>query len=361
MIGATILKDIQLLLRDRGRLLMMFAMPVIFIVVFGSMFKFAPDPGKPKPIAIWHAPDDARGKAIEAKLGATQGFSATPLGSADEVRAAVARETFDAGLVVPESATTPVELVIDLGAPMQRRAPLQSALTGVVMRAMSPVDTDKLPPLVEAKTPPGIKHPYDDVTGFQVTVPGNAVLFGFFIAMAVAISFAHERNTGTWKRLLAAPVPRWKAFVGKLVPYYVIGLCQLAFLFGIGIAVFGMNVAGSPAALVLLTVALELSAVSFGMLVASFGGSERQIGSTVPVFLLVMGLLGGCMFPRLLMPDFMKQIGLAVPHSWALDGYYDILIRKNTTVADVASPIIALCVFSVVFLAIGIWRFRSED
>ena len=43
MIGATIRKDTQLLLRDRGRLLMLFVMPIVFIVVFGSMFKFGPD------------------------------------------------------------------------------------------------------------------------------------------------------------------------------------------------------------------------------------------------------------------------------------------------------------------------------
>lgn len=52
MIGATIQKDIWLLLRDRGRLLMLFAMPIVFIVVFGSMFGGGPSKGKPRAIAI---------------------------------------------------------------------------------------------------------------------------------------------------------------------------------------------------------------------------------------------------------------------------------------------------------------------
>ena len=364
MIGATTKKDISLLLRDRGRLLMLFLMPVIFMAVFGSMFKFGPDQGKPRPIAIWHAPGDPRGLAIQKAINDSQGFVAVPMGSAEQARSAVVHEDVGAGLIVPVDFDPmqgkPVELAIDLGTPAQVRAPLQSALTGITMRALSPIPLDHMPPMVEARTPPGIAKPLDDISAFQVTVPGNAVLFGFFMAMSVAMSFASERNSGTWRRLLAAPVPRWKVLVGKLVPYYVIGLCQLGFVFGLGVGVFGMKVAGSVSALIVLTMLVELVAVSFGMLVASFGGTEKQLGSTVPVFLLVMGLLGGCMFPRLLMPPFMQQLGRAVPHSWALDGYYALLVRQGTTLADIAPSLGALLGFSALFLGLGLWRFRFE-
>jgi len=354
MIGATIKKDVWLLLRDRGRLASLFVLPVVFIVVFGSMFKFGPDRGTPRPIAIWHAPGDARGEAIAHALAETPGFAARPLASPDDVRRAVAADDVGAGLIVGDG---PVELVIDLAAPVQVRGPLQGALTGVVMRALAPI---KLPPLVEAKSPPGLAKPLDNITGFQVTVPGNAVLFGFFIALTLAMSFASERHTGTWRRLLAAPVPRWKLLFGKLVPYFLIGLFQLAVLFGLGVAVFGMQIAGSVVALIVLTIALVACSMSFGLLVASFGGTEKQIGSIVPIVLLVMGLLGGCMFPRLIMPPVMQKIGLVVPHSWALDGYYTVLVRSGTTVADIAAPVVALCAFAAGFALLGLLRFRFE-
>jgi ABC-2 type transport system permease protein len=160
--------------------------------------------------------------------------------------------------------------------------------------------------------------------------------------------------------LLAAPVPRWQALVGKLVPYFLIALVQLAFLFGLGIGVFGMHVAGSFVALAALSVALALVATSFGLLVSSFGGTERQIGSTVPVVILVMGLLGGCMFPRVFMPAFMRTIGNAVPQSWALDGYYDVLVRQGTGLVEVAPQLAALLAFAVGFALLGLWRFKFE-
>ena len=355
MIAASIRKEVQLLLRDRGRLISLFALPVIFILVFGSMFKFGADRSTAQPIAIWHQPNDARGIAIERALGVTPGFAAQPAASADAVRHAVASEQVRAGLIVPASGL--VELSIDLGEPLQVRAPLQGALTGLVVRATGAATA---PPPIHAVTPPGIAKPLDDISSFQITVPGNAVLFGFFIAMAVAISFASERHTGTWRRLLASPIPRWQALVGKLVPYYLISVAQLAFLFGIGVVVFGMKIAGSVPTLVVVSLVLSLCSVSFGLRVASFGGTEKQIGSIVPVVLLVMGLVGGCMFPRILMPQAMQQIGHAVPHSWALDAYTDLLVRTGTGFAQVALPIAAIAGFAVVFAGFGLWRFRFE-
>lgn len=364
MIGASIIKEVSLLLRDRGRLISLFAMPVAFMVVFGSMFKFGPDKGEPRPIGIYHVADDARGKAIEDALNAAPGFVAKPFASADELRHAVAHEDLVAGLIVPPDFDPThgklIELSIDEGASIQTRGPIEGAVIGTVMRALAPVPAAAIPKLVEPKTPPGIASPLADASAFQVTVPGNAVLFGFFIAMAVAITFAHERHTGVWKRLLAAPVPRWQALVGKLVPYFLIALVQFGFLFGLGAGVFGMKVAGSVAGLILLSAALALCAASFGLLVSSFGGTERQIGSTVPVVVLVMGLLGGCMFPRMFMPGFMKTIGNAVPQSWALDGYYTILIRQGSTIADIAPQLGALLAFAAGFTLLGLWRFRFE-
>lgn len=358
MIGAAIQKDVWLLLRDRGALISLFLLPIIFIVAFGSMFSFGGDKGKPRSIPVWHAQGDARGEKIVGVLTSSEGFAPVALPSADAVRKAVADDDYAAGLVVPDAG--PVELVIDLGQPIQARAPIQGALTGAVMQSMAPVDFSKLPPIVEAKTPPGIAKPLANISAFQVTVPGNAVLFGFFIALTCAMAFVNERKTGTWRRLLAAPVPRWKALLAGLVPYYVVGVLQLAFVFAIGILVFGMQVAGSPIALVALALANVACAVALGLLFAAIARTEKQLGGVGSVVLLVMGMLGGCMFPRLVMPAFMKTIGLGVPHGWALDGYYAVLVREGTTIADVAPSIGALLAFAAAFAAIGIALFRFE-
>ena len=47
-----------------------------------------------------------------------------------------------------------------------------------------------------------IRRELAGVTGFQLTVPGNAVLFGFFLALTVGMAFLEERKWGTWRRIL---------------------------------------------------------------------------------------------------------------------------------------------------------------
>ncbi len=357
MIGAAIRKDIWLLLRDRGSLVSLFLLPIVFIVAFGSMFNVGPDRGQAREVPIWFAEDDARGQSILQALAASDGFAPVRAETADAVRQKIAHDD-GAGLVIP--ATGPVELVIDLGAPMQVRAPLQGALTGLVMQTLSPIPLSKLPPVVEAKTPPGIAKPLANISAFQVTVPGNAVLFGFFIALTTAMAFVNERKTGTWRRLLAAPVPRYQALLAGLVPYFLVGAVQLGFLFAIGILAFGMKVAGSPLALIVLSLSVNACAVSLGLLFAAIARTEKQLGAVGSVVLLVMGMLGGCMFPRLLMPPFMKTLGLGVPHGWALDGYYAVLVREGTSIADIAPSIAALLGFAVVFGGLGAALFRFE-
>ncbi|HEY6176308.1 MAG TPA: ABC transporter permease [Kofleriaceae bacterium] len=360
MIGAAIRKDMWLLLRDRSALISLFLLPIVFIVTFGSMFRArgGVDDTSAKKIPIYAAPSDSRGESNAKALGATPGFAADARATPDEVRQLVADDKAPAGLVIEPDKN--IELVIDLAAPAQVRAPIQGTLYGVVMLASLAPGSLKMPPVIEARSPPGVRNPLQNISSFQITVPGNAVLFGFFIALTTAMAFVGERRTGTWRRLLAAPVPRWQALLATLVPYYLVGLCQLGFLFGMGAAVFGMKVAGSVTALVVLSMTVSLCAVCLGFLLAAIGGSERMLGGVGSVVILVMGMLGGCMFPRLLMPPFMKKLGLAVPHGWALDGYYDLLVRTGTTIVDVAPSIFALLGFAVLFAGAALALFRFE-
>lgn len=359
MIGRAIQKDVLLLLRDRGAVVSLFLLPIVFIVAFGSMLRFGPDSGQPRTIAVWHAGGDPRGQAIARAVDDTLGFVVRPVESGDVARRLVADEQVSAALIVPTEPARPVELSIDQAVPVQVRGPVQAALFAAVLRATSPQLFATVPP-IEIVSPPGLGKPLANISSFQVTVPGNAVLFGFFIALTVAMAFAGERKSGTWRRLLAAPVPRWKALVATLVPYFLVGVVQLAFLFGVGIVAFGMQVAGSSVALVVLSLAVVCCAVSLGLLMAAIGGSEKQLGGVGSVLLLVMGMLGGCMIPRMVMPEFMQQLGLAVPHAWALDGYYDVLVREGTSLLDIAPSVGALLAFAAGFTALGLSLFRFE-
>jgi ABC-2 type transport system permease protein len=362
MLGATIKKDLQLLVRDRGALISLFLLPVVFIGVFGAFF--SGDGGeRRRTIAIWAA-DAPRPALVVTALEASKLFEIRRVASADAARAEVAADRVDAALLLAAdfdpAAGRPAELAIDEGLAPVVRMPVQGALTAIVHRAVFPPAPESDRVVLVPRTPPGIQRALRDVDAFQMSVPGNAVLFGFFLALTVGLAFAEERRWGTWRRILAAPVPRWRILVAKLVPYLLVGLTQFVFLFGLGALVFGMRVGGSMLALVVFTFAVVTCAVSLGLVMAAIGGSEKRMGSIGSVTLLIMGLVGGSMVPRAIMPPALKTAGLVVPHGWALDGYFTLLVRDGATLADVAPQIGAILGFAALFAAIGIWRFRFE-
>jgi ABC-2 type transport system permease protein len=361
VIRAALGKEMQLVLRDRGTLISLFLMPLVFMGVLGSMFSGREEKHEPRSIAVHHDRGDARAERAVRAIAESGLFRPRMEPSAERVRRAVTGGEVAAGIVFPAGfdplAGRPGELVIDTASAPEVRGPIEGALSGLVARSLVGA---ALPPVLIAKNPPGIKPAIEGASAFQLYVPGSAVLFGFFLALTVGISFVHERRSGTFRRLLAAPVRRPLLLVAKLVPYYLVGLAQMAFLFGLGVVAFGMEVGGSPVALALLTAAVVFAAVSLGLFIASFGGTERQVGAIGSVCLLVMGLLGGCMVPRALMPASMQRVGLFTPHAWALDGYYDVLVRAGAGVADLAVPIAAVAGFGLLFAAIGALRFDFE-
>jgi len=364
MFGPTIVKEIQLLRRDPRALVRLLALPVAFIALFGMVFRADADKHAPAtPVAAWIDPQAAAGARIVAALDGSLRFHVVPVATADQVRRQVANETFEVGLIIPGNfAPTPggakAELVIDTGKPRPELEALRGPMTAIVTRAVLGGDAVDV---ITTVAPPGLRTPVAQASSFQMTVPGNAVLFGFFIALTCALSFAEERRTGTWRRLLAAPVAPWRLLAAKLIPYVALGTIQVGLLFVIGAVGFGMRVGGSIPALAVLTVGVATCATSLGLLLAAVSTTEKQISSLGSVAILIMGLVGGCMLPRAIMGPTLQQIGLFVPHGWALDGYNTLLVRDGAGFADVAKPIAAVYGFALAFMVAGLRRFRFDQ
>lgn len=188
----------------------------------------------------------------------------------------------------------------------------------------------------------------------QQTVPGYTVLFVFFLIGTVAAGLAMEKDAGTLRRLLHTPVRRGTLLAGKLSAAFVVGVLQVALMFAVGRAAFGMGLGSSPLGLLLLTMALSATAVSLGLLVHTFGWSSFP---SVP--LIVAALLAGCMFPADWLPPFLRTISLALPHTYAMRGYQDLLVRGQGVAAVLAEVGILLLYAAAAFL-IGLRRYDFE-
>ena len=201
----------------------------------------------------------------------------------------------------------------------------------------------------------------------QSMVPGITVLFVFLAAQTVARSIYEEKQAGSLRRLLAAPVRGWELMAGKLLPILILTLIQIVFIFAVGallLPVLGigrLGIGNDPLAWAVTSILMALCSTSLGILIAAIAKTEGQISGVSNVVLWVAGFLGGTLIPAFLLQQIpvLNFLSKLTPHFWASSAYYDILARGKG-LADILPNLGILLGFAAVFFIIGQRRFRFE-
>ncbi len=213
------------------------------------------------------------------------------------------------------------------------------------------IDTTTIPSVAKTRAQGGFV--------FQWVVPGFTVMFTFFLINIMARSFMIERDQGTLRRLLTAPVSTLLLLVGKTVPFYLTSILQCSLLFLCGRVLFGMPWGSQPAYLIPVIMCTSASAASLGLLLSTWVRTDQQIASYGTALILVLSALSGCFLPRELFPKVMKQISLLTPHAWSLRAFDEVLNQPIIDHQVVAKSCLVLLLFAVVCFTAGWWRFRT--
>ncbi len=409
-------KDLKVFFKDRGAVVLIFVQPFMFILVMSYALSGIFRAGD-RSILILAVNQDkgTQAAAVLRQLGETKPFAVEtawegqPL-TQQKVEQLIIKGKRNLALIFPPDfsavleenpatrarRTTKVLFIVDPATSSQFVEPIQGTLQGLLERtaftAIVPKGVDylfdKLAPQtsatererfrgraegamsgglmggetpvvkVERASPPGMKvKKLPDV--FQQNVPGYTIYGIFWIVSLLAVSVLREKQEGTFRRLLVAPMGRMVMLGGKLMPYYLINIVQIVIMLGVSSLLFKMSLGHSPAGLVVVSLAAAAAATGLGVLVAALGRTEAQIGGLTVLLLLTLSALGGCFVPRFTMPEWLQTVGLITPHAWALDAYQDLLVR-GYGLLEVLPKTGALAAFALAFFVIGVWRFRFE-
>jgi len=195
---------------------------------------------------------------------------------------------------------------------------------------------------------------------YQTLVPSYTVMFAFFLVLTVSWLFVSERRQGTLKRLRAAPITRTQILLGKFVPCYVLSIVQGLALLGAGWLVFGMRLGPQPAWLLPVVLTTSLAAMGMALFVATLARTEAQVAIYGTLLVLVLGFISGCIVPRALMPDEMRQVSLITPHAWALDAYAQLLLNPQPNYRLVGEACGVLAGFGAGFVGLA-WHFLKLE
>lgn len=198
----------------------------------------------------------------------------------------------------------------------------------------------------------------------DVAVPGMAVLFMFVTAQSTARSIYDEKRTGSFRRLLAAPMSKATLLAGKMLPNFITALIQavVIFAFGaIGLQLLGLtpiSLGSDPLALVLAVVLVALCSSALGILIAALARTEGQIGGVGSLVIWGMGLVGGSIIPVFVLEQF-GALPKIVPHYWANSALDNLMIR-GLGLADIGTELVILLGFTALFFVVGLWKFDFD-
>ncbi|MGD8822299.1 MAG: ABC transporter permease [Anaerolineales bacterium] len=192
---------------------------------------------------------------------------------------------------------------------------------------------------------------------------GYVVMFIFFIVPMAGESILQERETGTLRRLMAAPISGATIIGGKLLAYMLLPCLQAILLFGVASIFFEVSLGSSPTGLVVLTLVAAATAASFGLLIASFARSSSQASNLGVAAGFILAIVGGAVpigaqaFTR--SGGFISILARLAPQAHALEGYLK-LIADGKNFTAILPEIGVLLGFTAVFLLVAARRFRYE-
>lgn len=201
------------------------------------------------------------------------------------------------------------------------------------------------------------KDPNNHVA-INLMVVGFAIMFMMFGLSGAASAILDERRAGTWGRLLISPARKHEIIIGYLSSYFLMGWIQFAVLLIAMRLMFGTGW-GKLSYLVPFASLVILSVVGFGLMVAGLVKTKQQAMALNAILIVSTCMLGGVYWPLDIVPEMMQKIALAVPQSWAMSGFKEIMSGSLHS-ATLINDSLALFGFTVLFFAIGLRGIKFE-
>jgi ABC-2 type transport system permease protein len=355
-------KEFLQLKRDRLTFGMIVGIPILELLLFGFAINSEPHE---LPTAVVIADPGPAARAYVEALGATRYFKV--VGQVEEREAERLLDRGEVQFIVTIPAGFHRDLVrghpptvlveADATDPMA----VGGALAG--LRDIVPATYLRDMPARPAPPPPPIdlrvhrRYNPETISAFNI-VPGVCgVILTMTMVLMTGLAMTRERERGTFEMLLATPATPFEVMTGKIAPYILIGIVQVALILGFGRALFDVPFEGSLALLALAVLVFICANLTLGMTLSSLAKNQLQSMQMAIFFFLPSILLSGFMFPFRGMPEWAQWIGSVLPLTHFLVLVRGILL-KGVGLEALAPHLWAMLAFTAGVLAIGLKTFR---
>ncbi len=377
--------DLKMTLSDRAAVMWMFLLPIVFIGFFGLVFGGGEQGGPvDAPVRLTVVDRDGGFLAralVEDLRGQRLDFvELTPDDAAraeNKVRTLIIPSGFTDSVVAGEQTTVRLEKEPDTSAEAALVAQSRiltsisriigrlvevAAVDGAVLDEAGYAATGGAADLVtvdsrfagQAMTAP---------SGFAQSIPGNTVLFVMLVALTYgAASITGERIRGLLRRLVTTPVSRAEIILGKIAGRVAVAVVQITVLILAAVVankVLGISIGDHTAAAYVVLLVYALCVAPLGVAVGGWFRDPNRAANIGVLMTMVMGALGGCMWPLEFASPTMQKVALLFPTGWAMKALHQV-ISFGRGLGDVVPELAVLAGFALLFTILAARSLRVE-
>ncbi|MGY0233544.1 ABC transporter permease [Longispora urticae] len=337
---------VRAFVRDRTAMFFTLLFPLMFLVVFGGIFK-----------------DAGVSKSRVIEIGQVSILDNAPAGAFDEVLEisrqtdrAKALEAVRQGDYAAAIEADGDRLVVHYSAADQVRA---GVVRGVLQSVVDAANRDGAPLRFTLATEQVEDRSLKAIQYFTPGLLSWAISIG--ATFSAGLTLVEWRQKKILRRLRLAPV-RTATIVGARVSVSaLVALAQLAVFIGVAsLPYFGLRLAHNWWLAVPMVLCGTLAFMSIGLVAGAVAKTAESANAIVQLIVMPMAFLSGAFFPLDNAPGWLKSVSNLLPMRHLVTGLQDALVRDGS-IASVLTPMGILLGFAVVLTAVATRLFRWDD
>jgi len=198
-----------------------------------------------------------------------------------------------------------------------------------------------------------------DLRSTNFIVPGLiAVVMMILAAMSTSLTIAREWEIGTMEQLIATPAKPHEIIVGKLMPYFFLGIIQISLVVLVGTLLFNVPLKGNIFFLFCVSGVFLICGLGIGLFISTITRSQ-QLAFMLSMLLTFLPsfLLSGFIFPISSMPQIIQFFTYLVPAKYFLIVLRGIFL-KGTGLGTLWPEVVSLFIFASLILLACAKRLR---
>ncbi|WP_407306918.1 ABC transporter permease [Desulfosporosinus sp. SB140] len=165
--------------------------------------------------------------------------------------------------------------------------------------------------------------------------------------LGIGLTVTREKEQNSWIQFLSAPVPQWKIFSGKALPYFIANFFNYGLLMWIAARFVNAKIEGSVALILLLGLLFDLIVVSLGFIVSVYVPNSLLVTRYLMLISIPIFVASGYSWPSTHIPAVINWLARLMPYTWMAESFR-LATVKNLGFDYIVDKVMVLIVMAAV-------------